>query len=146
MSNDDYLNVLDSIRGKIDPGRLGTFVTKILRNESREYIRDYEVIDDVKDIVGTKNFELLREFVEVVLLHGVANHTFLTVHAQRLDAKARRKAASEMKKQQQSDASKLREQKKLINRAKFLSLDKLAEVSATLPPLPDWVKNSTGVK
>lgn len=144
--DDDYFTTLDSIRGSVDLGRLGVFVTKILRNENRKYVKDYEVIDDIKDILGADNFELLREFVEIVLIHGVAYNTFITVQARRADSKARKKAAQELKRQQQSDAAKRKNIRQILNRSKSASVVELSDLLSDIPPLPDWVKNMTGVK
>jgi hypothetical protein len=55
---------------------VGEMATSLLRNNKLVVpTHDYEVVDDIKDIIGAENMELLREFVEIAMTVGITKNT-----------------------------------------------------------------------
>ena len=63
------------IRKTIDLPTIGRDATSLLNN-SKGSLTEREIIDDVKDILGSDNYGLLREFVEIAMVRGIIGYRY----------------------------------------------------------------------
>ena len=69
---------ITSIRQIYKHHDIGQIATKFLVNDKRFVPqKDYEAVDDIMDIVGPENMEILREFVEIAMMVGITRNGYL---------------------------------------------------------------------
>jgi hypothetical protein len=67
--------LITDIRQTINLPTIGRYATTLLNNDKGS-LPEREIIDDVKDILGFDNYELLREFVEIAMVRGIIGYRY----------------------------------------------------------------------
>ena len=118
--------------------RVAILANSFLQNKRNhdEPLRKWEVVDDIRDILGPDQAELLREFVEYVMAHALSRIDGLV----RIERMRANRAAKEAKRLEKLLVKKPRSQKKAERVEKLLGVGKSESSPSVDSLLKRWTK------